>query len=97
MSETEQLALRLRAAGERLRARPDDEVLAVLGAMLESWRDPAGPWQEALAAELAEHAGFSKANVREGLRLALADWNEAALQRLIERELGPRRAAAHCQ
>ena len=54
--------------------------------------DPAGPWQEALASPLAEHAGFSQANVREGLRLALTDWNEAALQRLIERELGPRRA-----
>ena len=73
-------------------ARAEDELLTTLGAWLGRWRDPQGAWQRRLAAGLARHAGFSEANAREGLRLALADWDEAALRRLVGRELGPRPA-----
>lgn len=93
MSEVLELADRLRTAGNELRQRPEEEVIAALSALLDRWREPGGPWQDALATRLAEHAGFSQSNVRDGLRLALADWNEAGLRRLVARELGDRPAA----
>ena len=92
MSEVREVADRLRAAGNRLRARPEEEVIAALATLLDCWREPDGPWQSTLASRLAEHAGFSESNVRDGLRVALADWNEAGLRRLVARELGDRPA-----
>jgi hypothetical protein len=90
MSTLREEARRLRSAGGALRERREEELVERLGHLLEQWRDPRGPWQAGLARALAASAGFSEATVREGLRLALADWNEAALRRVLTRELAGR-------
>jgi hypothetical protein len=94
MIAIQRAAQELRSAGTALRARDDDDVIGALGALLAAWRDPDGRWQQGLAPALAAAAGFSEPNVREGLRLALADWDEAALRELVERELGDRTGTA---
>jgi len=88
------LAGRLREAGRALVDRSEDDLLAALGRMLALWQDPNGPWQRKLAQTLSACAGFSEPNVRAGLRLALADWDERALREVFDRELGPLPAAA---
>lgn len=80
----------LREAGQVLRSRDADGVFGALGDLLAAWRDPDGHWPKELAAALPACAGFSQRNVREGLQLALADWNEAALRELVAREIGDR-------
>lgn len=77
-----------------LRGRDEEEVIGALGELLARWRDPNGRWQQRLASTLSTAAGFSRPNVREGLCLALADWDEAALRELVARELGGRKRAA---
>jgi hypothetical protein len=54
--------------------------------VLDAWSDPASPWRECLATELPEATGFTPPVVREGLRLALADWSGDALRELVELE-----------
>jgi hypothetical protein len=78
----------LREAGAALRARPARKILAALEQVLENWRDPASRWRRELAAELPDAAGFSAANVREGLARGFQDWTGAALRELVQRELG---------
>ncbi len=77
----------LRGAGERLRRRPFGETLAVLGQVLDVWRDPNSPIRRELEAELPNATGFSPQVVREGLSLALAEWSGPALTALADREL----------
>jgi hypothetical protein len=78
----------LRAAGERLRARPVDARLAALGRVLDGWRDARSPWRHALESELPAVTGFAPETVRAGLDRALAGWDAAALRQLHEREIG---------
>ena len=85
---TEHLA-RLRDAGEQLKRRPIGEVLDLLGAVLDGWRDPNSDWRRDLEDRLPSATGFTAPLVREGLRRALDDWTGDALRELAIRELGP--------
>jgi hypothetical protein len=78
----------LRDAGAALRARPARETLEALEQVMESWRDPDSRWRRELEAQLPDAAGFSAANVREGLARGLENWTGAALRELAQRELG---------
>ena len=79
----------LRDAGEQLKRRPVGEVLDVLGAVLDGWRDPNSDWRRDLEDRLPSATGFTAPLVREGLRRALDDWTGDALRELAIRELGP--------
>jgi hypothetical protein len=79
----------LRDAGERLKKRPFGEVLDLLGAVLDGWRDPNSSWRRDLEDRLPAATGFTAPLVREGLRRALGDWTSDALRELAIRELGP--------
>jgi hypothetical protein len=81
--------VRLRAAGERLKKRPIGEVLDLLGAVLDGWRDPNSGWRRDLEDRLPAATGFTAPLVGEGLRRALDDWTSDALRELAIRELGP--------
>lgn len=85
----------LRAAGEELRRRPAREVIDALGAVLDRWRDPAGPERRALERDLPEATGFAPENVRVGLARALATWSGDALRAVAERELARGGAWVH--
>jgi hypothetical protein len=80
---------RLRAAGERLKMRPIGEVLDLLGAVLDDWRNPNSSWRRDLEERLPAASGFTAPLVREGLRRAFGDWTSDALRKLAIRELGP--------
>jgi len=80
---------RLRIAGERLKRRPIGEVLDVLGAVLDRWRDPDSIWRRDLEDRLPAATGFTAPMVAEGLRRALGHWTSDALRELANRELGP--------
>jgi hypothetical protein len=80
---------RLRNAGERLARRPFGEVLDVLGAVLDGWRDPNSVWRRDLEDRLPAATGFTAPMIGEGLRRALRDWTGDALRELANRELGP--------
>jgi len=80
---------RLRDAGERLKRRPIGEVLEVLGAVLERWRDPNSVWRRDLEDRLPAATGFTAPMIGEGLKRALGDWTSDALRELAIRELGP--------
>jgi hypothetical protein len=80
---------RLRHAGERLKKRPIDEVLDILGTVLDRWRDPDSIWRRDLEDRLPAVTGFTAPMVGEGLRRALGDWTSSALRDLAIRELGP--------
>ncbi len=81
--------VRLRQAGERLKRRPIGEVLDLLGAVLDRWRDPNSVWRRDLEDRLPAATGFTAPMVGEGLRRALGDWTSDALRELAIRELGP--------
>jgi hypothetical protein len=72
----------LREAGAELRARPPQRNLEALCGVLDAWSDSRSAWRRELAAKLPEATGFAPETVREGLELALAGWNGAALERL---------------
>jgi hypothetical protein len=59
-----------------------------LGRVLERFRAKDSAERRQLERELPEATGFSAATVREGLALALAEFSAAALEALVERELG---------
>jgi hypothetical protein len=84
----------LRRAGAELRRRPAAQNLDALARLLDTWSDPSSSWRAALVRELPKATGFSPQTVREGLELALADWNGDALRRLVESELDPGAAPA---
>ena len=69
----------LREAGEQLKSRPIGEVLDVLGAVLDGWRDPNSSWRRDLEDRLPLATGFTAPLIREGLRRALDDWTSDAL------------------
>ena len=79
----------LRDAGEQLKRRPIGEVLDLLGAVFDGWRDPNSDWRRNLEDQLPSATGFTAPLVREGLRRALDDWTSDALRELAIRELGP--------
>jgi hypothetical protein len=85
---TEQLAA-LREAGRRLERRPIHEVIEVLGAVLDGWRDPSSSWRRELEEQLPAATGFTRPLVEAGLRRALERWSSDALRDLAARELGP--------
>jgi hypothetical protein len=79
----------LRDAGKQLKRRPIAEVLDLLGAVLDGWRDPNSDWRRDLVDQLPSATGFTAPLVREGLRRAFDDWTGDALRELAIRELGP--------
>lgn len=87
----------LRDAGQHLKRRPVEEVLEVLGAVLDLWRDPTSRWRQELEAELPEATGFTPALIRRGLDHGLSGWTAQALRDLAIAELGPleRHDSAH--
>jgi hypothetical protein len=78
----------LRDAGERLKRRPIGEVLEILGAVLDGWRDPNSLWRRDLVDRLPAATGFTAPLISEGLRRALGGWTSDALRELAVRELG---------
>lgn len=79
---------RVLAAGALLRRRPRHERVQLLGRVLERFRAAGSAERRRLERELPEATGFSAATVREGLARALAPFSAAALEALVERELG---------
>ena len=88
-AEVEAAGRRLREAGRALAARSDDEVLDLVGRVLDLWRDPTSRAREALAVRLPDATGFSPEVVREGLARGLAAWSGAELRGVFEREIAP--------
>lgn len=80
---------RVRDAAGALRERRADQVLGVLGDVLEEWRNPASAPRRRLARELPAAAGFSEPVVERGLELALEPWSREALRELWNREVDP--------
>jgi hypothetical protein len=78
----------LLAAGDALCRRPRAERVQALGRALERLRAPGSPERRRLEQELPQASRFSPAIVREGLARALAPFSAAALDALVERELG---------
>lgn len=78
--------MRLDDAGQALRARPKGESLDALCRTLDAWSDPESRWRKRLAQQLPPATGFSPETVQEGLRIALAQWNGAALRELVKQE-----------
>ena len=78
----------LREAGSRLRRRPARETLAILGRVIDTWRDPNSPWRRSLVSELPEATGFSRPLVAEGANRGFETWSHAAMDGLLARELG---------
>jgi len=90
-TELQQLAAALKAARERvLRRRSVDDVLRVLGAVVERWLDRDSPWRRRAEAELPAASGFSAAMIRHGLPLLLEPLGAVAVGRLLDEELGGR-------
>jgi hypothetical protein len=80
---------RLDVARRRLSARSREGILAVLGTVLEQWRDPKSKCRQRLLAEFPAQSGFSPPVVSAGLDLALDQWTGEALAQAIEAELDP--------
>lgn len=78
---------RLEVAGPQLADRPRDEVVAILGQVLERFRNPSSQWHADLRDGTIEHGGFSREMVDAGLELALSGWTGEALAALVAREL----------
>jgi len=80
--------LRLREAGRALSGRPLGRSLDSLCDTLEMWRDASSHWRGALERDLSAAAGYSPANVREGLARGLEPFGGEALREVVQRELG---------
>ena len=80
---------RLDVARRRLSARSREGIVAVLGTVLDQWRDPQSKWRQRLLAEFPQQSGFSAPVVSAGLDLALEHWTAEALAQAVEAELGP--------
>jgi len=92
-TELQQLTTSLKAARERvLRQRSVDDVLRVLGVVIDRWLDRDSPWRQRAEAELPEASGFSAAMIRHGLPLLLDPLGAEAVGRLLDGELGGRRS-----
>lgn len=78
----------LRDAGQRLKRRSLADLLGVLGAVLDTWREPNSQWRRELEAELPATTGFSAPLIQRGLEHALAGWTSQTLSDLAARELG---------
>jgi hypothetical protein len=78
----------LRAAGAVLKQRSAVEVVEILGAVLDGWRDANSPWRQDLESQLPAATGFSAPMIREGLDRALDGWTSKALRDLTIREFG---------
>jgi len=79
---------RLRRGSRALRRQPLHARVQALGRVLERFRARDSVERRQLERELPEATGFTAATVREGLALALAEFSAAALETLVERELG---------
>ena len=79
---------RLRQSGKALRNQPLHERVQALGRVLERFRARDSAERRQLERELPEATGFGAATVREGLSLALAEFSAAALEAVVEHELG---------
>jgi hypothetical protein len=79
---------RLLCAGPALRRSSRTERVRVLGRVFERLRAPESPERARLEAELPAATGLTAETVHEGLARALAPFSAAALEALVQRELG---------
>jgi len=79
---------RLEGASDDLRRRPQAEVVAALGAVLDRLSDSGSPERLQLLQQLPEASGFSRPVVEAGLERALSGWTSGALDALVGAELG---------
>jgi hypothetical protein len=79
----------LRDAGAILKKRSAVEIIEILGAVLDGWRDANSTWRHELESQLPDATGLTAPVVREGLSRALDGWTSEALRDLTVRELGP--------
>lgn len=80
--------VRVREAGRALARRPRHERVDALGRAFERLRAAGSAERRRLEQELPAATGFTSATVREGLARALVGFSAAALEALVERELG---------
>lgn len=86
---------RLQAAGQRLRARPLEEVLSVLDRVCAAWRDPGDSQRREAEQALGAHARVPAAAVAEVLDAAFGAWSRETLQAWITQEIGSPLALDH--
>jgi hypothetical protein len=88
--ELRALARHLRVAGAGLRERPVDEIIALLGEIVEVWLAPDSSWRCAAEEALPQVTGFSPEMIRHGLPLMFEPLRAPAVRELLDRELGDR-------
>lgn len=76
----------IRARLAALRRRAGGLHVDAVARVLDAWSDPGSPWRAELERDLPAATGFTPQVVREGLRLALAQWTGDALRELVELE-----------
>lgn len=81
----------LRHAQRQLARRSRDEIVALLGDVIETWLAPDSRWLARAVSQLPGATGFSAAMIRHALPTMLAPLRRPALDALLEREVGMRR------
>jgi len=76
----------LEAAEQTLHGMTGEDRVAAVGRVLDAWSDPGSEIRRRILAEHPAASGLSPENVAAGLELALAGWDHAALERLVEHE-----------
>ncbi len=80
---------RLAEARTALLARPLEDVVGIVGQVLERFRSAAHHEGARLVEALPEATGFTAPTIATGLELALAGWDLDAVRALVDLELGP--------
>lgn len=78
---------RLKAIAPSLRERPREEVVAVLGDLLNRIRDVNSNWHATLVRDAAASSGFSLETVAAGLDIAMEHWDSRALAAMVANEM----------
>lgn len=81
----------LRNAQRQLARRSRDEIVALLGEVIEAWLAPDSRWLGRAVSQLPRATGFSAAMIRHALPTMLAPLRRPGLEALLEREVGMRR------
>jgi Acyl-CoA reductase (LuxC) len=84
----------LRRAQSTLAARPRDDVVRVLGGVVDTWLAPDSAWFTRALEVLPDATGFSPAMIRHALPTMLEPLRSPALADLLAREVGARRGPA---
>jgi hypothetical protein len=77
---------RLQAVAPSLRKRPRQDVVAVLGELLDRIRDVKSSWHATLVRDTAASSGFSVETVSAGLEIAMEHWDSRALAAMVANE-----------